>query len=184
MTRTTGRGCWCFPGTSGTGRWSWCWGLGMKRSRCCGRRRRAHRGCCYGDRERSRRRMGRGGRPARGGDVARQLVQQGVIDLEKFKAAAKGSGSPLTPEQLKVLSEGSDDPLRIDANSAYFALDVLWALGLANKNTMLTQGPMAQYGWDKAGGYASTGGWTIGAKPGPGDLATLEMIRLTPHTQA
>jgi len=120
----------------------------------------------------------------RWGDVARQLVQQGVIDLEKFKAAAQGSGSPLTPEQLKVLSEGSDDPLRIDANSAYFALDVLWALGLANKNTMLTQGPMAQYGWDKAGGYASTGGWTIGAKPGPEYLAALELIRLTPEQQA
>ena len=77
---------------------------------------------------------------------------------------------------MKVLSEGSDDPLRIDANSAYFLLDVLWALGLANKNTILTQGAMAQQGWDKAGGYASTGGWTIGVKPGPEYLAKLELI--------
>ncbi|MBI2912696.1 MAG: hypothetical protein HYY03_02110 [Chloroflexi bacterium] len=120
----------------------------------------------------------------RWGDIPRQLVQEGVIDLEKFKAAAQGSASPLTPDQLEVLSAGSADPLHIDADNAYFLLDVLWALGLANKNTMLTQGPMAQYGWDKAGGYASTGGWTIGAKPGPEYLATLDLIRLTPEQQA
>jgi len=120
----------------------------------------------------------------RWGDIPQRLTQEGVIDIEKFSAAAQAAGSPLTPEQLKVLSEGSDDTIRFDADSAYFLLDVLWALGLANKNALLTEGPMAQQGWDKAGGYASTGGWTIGAKAGPEYLATLDLVSLTPEQQA
>lgn len=120
----------------------------------------------------------------RWGDIPRQLVAEGVIDLEKFKSAAQRAGSPLTADQLTVLSEGSDDPLHFDADNAYFLLDVLWALGLANKNAVLTEGPMAQRGWDQAGGYAGTGGWTIGEKPGPDYLAALELISLTSQQQA
>ena len=120
----------------------------------------------------------------RWGDLPRQLVQEGVIDLEKFRAAAQGAGSPLTPDQLGLLADGSDEPITFDSSNAYFLLDVLWALGLANDNTVLRDGPMAQSGWDQAGGYASTGGWTIGEKPGPEYLAALPLIRLTPEQQA
>ena len=119
----------------------------------------------------------------RWGDLPPRLSQNGVIDLEKFKEAAERAGSPLTAEQLRVLAEGSDEPLRVDANSAYFVLDVLWALGLANRNPILTDGPMAQRGWDQAKGYASTGGWTIGARPGSEYLAAVELLRLTPDEQ-
>ena len=119
----------------------------------------------------------------RWGDIPRRLVDEGVIDLEKFSAAAQNAGSPLTEDQLKLLSESSDEAITFDADNAYFMLDVLWALGLANKTTVLTEGPVAQNGWDQAGGYASTGGWTIGVKPGPEYLAALELIRLTPEQQ-
>jgi len=119
----------------------------------------------------------------RWGDLPPRLIQDGVIDLEKFRGAAEQAGSPLTPEQLRVLAEGSDEPLRVDANSAYFVLDVLWALGLANRNPILTEGPIAQRGWEEAGGYASTGGWTIGARPGSEYLAAIELLRLTPDEQ-
>lgn len=118
------------------------------------------------------------------GDVPRRLVEEGVIDLEKFRVAAEGANSPLTADQLRVLAEGSDEPLTVDAANAYFVLDVLWALGLANDNAILTEGPMAQRGWDEAGNYASTGGWTIGVDPGPEYLATLDLITLTPEQQA
>ena len=118
------------------------------------------------------------------GDVPRQLVEEGVIDLDKFSAAAQSAGSPLTPDQLNILTEGSDEPVIFDADNAYFMLDVLWALGLANKTTVLTEGPIAQQGWDQAGGYAGTGGWTIGVKPGPEYIAALDLIRLTPEQQA
>lgn len=120
----------------------------------------------------------------RWGDIPRQLVQEGVIDLEKFKAAAERAGSPLAPDQLRLLGEGSDEPITLDADNAYFLLDVLWALGLANGNPVLTEGPIAGQGWEQAGEYASTGGWTIGKEPGPQYLAALELIRLTPEQQA
>lgn len=118
------------------------------------------------------------------GDLPQRLVQQGVIDLDKFKAAAQQAGAPLTADQLKVLTQPSNEPIRIDASNAYFAVDVLWALGLANKNAVLTEGTMAQRGLDKAGSYASTGGWTIGAKTGPEYLAKLDLISLTAEQQA
>jgi hypothetical protein len=120
----------------------------------------------------------------RWGDVPRKLVEEGVIDLDKFAAAAQNAGSPLTPDQMKILTEGSDEPVIFEAENAYFMLDVLWALGLANKTTVLTEGPIAQQGWDQAGGYAGTGGWTIGVKPGPEYLAALDVIRLTSEQQA
>ena len=120
----------------------------------------------------------------RWGDIPQRLAQEGVIDIDKFAAAAQGSGSALGAEQLTVLREGSDEPIHVDASNAYFLLDVLWALGLANKNTVLTEGPMAQQGWEQAGGYASTGGWTIGAKAGPEYLAALDLVPLTPEQQA
>ncbi len=120
----------------------------------------------------------------RWGDIPRRLVEEGVIDLEKFRPAAQRAGSPLTPDQLGLLADGSDDPIKFDPANAYFLLDVLWALGLANDNTVLTQGPMAERGWDQAGGYAGTGGWTIGVEPGPDYLAALDLISLTPQQQA
>ncbi len=120
----------------------------------------------------------------RWGDIPRRLVEEGVIDLGKFKSAALKSGSPLTADQMSLLSEASDDPIKFDTGNAYFLLDVLWALGLANDNAVLTQGPLAERGWDQAGGYASTGGWTIGVEPGPDYLAALDLISLTPEQQA
>ena len=120
----------------------------------------------------------------RWGDLPRRLAQNGVIDVEKFTVAAENAGSPLTAEQLRMLANASDAPLRIDADNAYFVLDVLWALGLANKNPILTEGPLAQKGQETAARYASTGGWTIGARPGPEYLAGLDLVNLTPKQQA
>jgi len=122
--------------------------------------------------------------PVRWGDTLPRLVQQGVIDVEKFKAAAARSGAPLTPEQLRLLTEPSDENLRIDSSNAYFMVTVLWGLGIANKNSILEQGPMAKAGWDKRGNYAATGGWTLGDREGGEMVSAYELISLTPQQQA
>jgi hypothetical protein len=122
--------------------------------------------------------------PARWGDTLPRLVEQGVIDVEKFKAAAASSGSPLTEEQLRLLTEPSDENLRIDANNAYFMVTVLWGLGIANKNSILEQGPMFQAGWDKRGNYAATGGWILGDREGGEMVSAYELISLTTEQQA
>jgi len=121
---------------------------------------------------------------ARWGDVMPKLVELGVIDLEKFKAAAARAGSPLTPEQLAILTQGSDENLTISAQNARFMVNALWAIGLANKNPILEEGPMAQQGWDKRGNYAATGGWTLGKQPGGEYVSAFEIIPLTPEQQA
>jgi len=118
---------------------------------------------------------------ARWGGLPKRLVEEGVLDLDKFKAAAQAAGMPLAPEQISVLTEGSDEPIRVDANNAYFLLDVLWALGLANRNAVLTEGSLTEGG--RVASYASTGGWTLGAKAGPSYVASLELIQLTPEQQ-
>lgn len=63
--------------------------------------------------------------------LERELVIAGVIDPEKF-----------------------DQSVRTELN-------LLWAFGLANENRILTQGPMMDPQYGGAGGFASTGGWTL-----------------------
>ena len=121
---------------------------------------------------------------ARWGDILPRLVEQGVLNVEKFKAAAARSGSPLTEEQLRLLSGPSDDNLKIDANNAYFMVTVLWGLGIANNNSILEQGPMFRAGWDKRGNYASTGGWTLGDREGGEMVSAYELLPLTSEQQA
>jgi len=121
---------------------------------------------------------------ARWGDILPRLVQQGILDVEKFKAAAARSGSPLTDEQLRLLTEPSNENLRIDSSNAYFMVTVLWGLGIANKNSILESGPMATAGWDNRGNYAATGGWTLGDRDGGEMVSAYELVSLTPEQQA
>lgn len=96
------------------------------------------------------------------GDIGPKLLQSGVIDLEKFKRVYKRSGKPLTSQQLKILTEGSNEKITINKDNAYFLLNFLWALGLANANPILGEGPLSQYaGLAGIGSFASTGGWTL-----------------------
>ncbi len=113
-----------------------------------------------------------------------RLVELGVIDIEKFKTAAAGKGQPLTEEQLTILTQGSDENLRIDADNAYFMVTALWPLGIANKNAILEEGPMAERGWENRGNYAATGGWTLGKQPGGEYVSAFEVMPLTPEQQA
>ena len=119
---------------------------------------------------------------ARWGDLLPQLVEAGVIDVAKFKEVAQRSGAPLTEDQLRLLSTSSDEKLSIDRDNTYFILNVLWAVGLANADEVLSQGPMAQAG-EQAGRLASTAGWRLGQKPGPDYLGSLQLITLTPEQE-
>ena len=74
--------------------------------------------------------------------------------------------------------------MTINADNAYFMVNALWGLGIANKNPILEEGPMAQRGWEKRGSLASTGGWTLGKKPGGEYVSAFDIIPLTPEQQA
>jgi hypothetical protein len=122
--------------------------------------------------------------PASFGTSGPQLLDAGAIDYDRFVQLYAEAGQPLTEQQLEILSKGSEAPVVIDRENAYFLLNFFWALGLTNRNTLLTEGPMKQYSQGDIGNFASTGGWTIGTKPAIELYASAPIITLTPEQQA
>lgn len=118
------------------------------------------------------------------GDIGPKLLAAGAIDFEKMRSLYQRAGQPLTQEQIKILTEGSNEKITISPENSYFLLNFLWALGLANKNPILEDGPMAKYGRDKIGNFASTGGWTLGAKKSTELYSASPIIPLNGKEQA
>lgn len=117
-----------------------------------------------------------------GGQLFPRLVETGAIDLEKFKALYQSRGG-LKPEQLKILTEGSDDFIAINAENAGFLVNIFWALGIANKSEILEKSPMITGKWSVFD-FASTGGWTLGREENGGVYYNkFELIKLTPERQ-
>ncbi|MBU4220439.1 MAG: hypothetical protein KKA10_02255 [Euryarchaeota archaeon] len=118
-------------------------------------------------------------------NIGPRLIASGVIDLEKFRSLYESSGRPLTEEQITFFTEGSNETIYMTPENGHFILNTLWALGIANKNDLLSEGLMGQYAENgKAGNLASTGGWNLGTKPGGELLNSAEIIKLTPKQQA
>ncbi len=117
------------------------------------------------------------------GDLGPKMISGGVIDLAKFKGTYDQSGQPLTKEQLKILTKGSNQNIKISSKNSYFLLNFFWAVGLANKNKILTEGKIAQYGPSKVGSFASTGGWTLGKGKATSFLSNLNLISLSSKQQ-
>lgn len=118
------------------------------------------------------------------GDIGPQLLTAGAIDQSHFAQVYEQAGQPLTKQQLEILTQGSQTRIVISRENAYFLLNFFWALGLTNQNPILEEGPMMQHGKGEVGGYASTGGWTIGAKPATALYSSAPIITLTPEQQA
>jgi len=122
--------------------------------------------------------------PAIYGDVGPQLLRVGAIDDSKFVQVYQASGRPLNDEQLGILRQDTQAPIVINQQNAYFMLNFLWALGLVNENPILEHGPMMADGKQGVGNFASTGGWTIGARDATALYASAEIVKLTPEQQA
>lgn len=121
--------------------------------------------------------------PVTYGDLGPQLLQGGVFDYESFAAIYENSGNPLSPEQVEILRNGSDTEIVITADNAHFLLNFFWAVGLANHNSILTEGPMVQRSEGQVERFASTGGWSIATKPVTEIYASLNLIALTAEQQ-
>lgn len=94
------------------------------------------------------------------GDLGKKMVEDGVIDKQKLAKAVFGTDN--LPKELDKYLTDNQNQIEINQQNAQFWVDVLWGLGLANKNDILDKGAMVQNG-DPAN-FASTGGWTIGVK--------------------
>lgn len=121
--------------------------------------------------------------PVRYGQLGPKLIEAGAIDFDRFASALDGQGKSLTDAQRRLLRDGGDDFVRIDRADALFLLDFFWAVGLSNRNPILNDGPMGRLGRDRIGGFASTGGWTLGARPATELYAGTPLVTLTGEAQ-
>ncbi|MBI2634024.1 MAG: hypothetical protein HYW80_01800 [Parcubacteria group bacterium] len=103
--------------------------------------------------------------PVKWEDLGKKMVETGVIDAEKLEALYKdrarlpnGQGGFTEDERSLLYGESSENLIITQENSG-FLLNLLWAFGLSNKNSILEEGPMVQYGDPSQ--FASTGGWTL-----------------------
>ena len=106
--------------------------------------------------------------PIAWGDMGKRLVEAGVIDQEKFG-------------DISVLEQKGN--LVINKDNEHTLLNLLWAFGLANKNEILEKGPMMDQKYGGAGGFASTGGWTLAAGDAMDHYSMHQLITLTPEQQ-
>ena len=90
------------------------------------------------------------------GNLGPELVKLGVINMAKFEKAVK-----MTSKEKEMLTEGSDEKMVINAQNSQYMVDILWALGLAQKSLAYREGPMGTQYKNEAGNFASTGGWTL-----------------------
>lgn len=117
----------------------------------------------------------------RWGDLGKRMLEDGVLDKAKLTKAIAGEGS--LPKGLeKYLDSSNQDSIELNEGNAQFWVDVLWGLGLANKNEILETGPMMEGG--DASKFASTGGFTIGVKQPMQIYSKLNYISLNSEQQA
>ena len=94
------------------------------------------------------------------GDLGQRLVEEGVIDGARFQAIYESRGE-FTPELEKMLTHSDSGEIVITRENAGYLLNLLWALGLGNKNPILEEGEMVNPKYGGAENFASTGGWTL-----------------------
>ncbi|MFA5932884.1 MAG: hypothetical protein WCV81_01305 [Microgenomates group bacterium] len=114
------------------------------------------------------------------GDMGKKLIDDGVIDETKLAKALTGTEN--MPPEFKKYLDGSVQQIELNSSNSQFWVDVLWGLGLANKNELLEKGPMVEEG--RIANFASTGGFTIGPKNPMNVYSKFSYIKLTPDQQA
>lgn len=116
--------------------------------------------------------------PISWGDLGPRLIEAGVIDEVKFSQTVN-----LNSDEEKILKEGTDKPININADNSQFVVDLLWAIGLAQKSDVYTEGPMGKEYKKDAGNFASTGGWTLSKGKAVDHLGKYELFNLTDDQQ-
>jgi hypothetical protein len=98
--------------------------------------------------------------PVSWGELGQKLVEFGVIDLEKLTAIYQRRGG-LSAYEKSLVYTANNEEIKMNSENAGFVLNLLWALGLANKNKILEEGPMTDEAYGGADSFASTAGWTL-----------------------
>mgnify|MGYP001604570990 FL=1 len=118
--------------------------------------------------------------PVNWGDLGARLSEAGVIDAGRFEELMANRGE-FNETAQKMLYGADNNKIVITPDNANTLLNFFWALGLGNKNEILEQGPMNQYG--NTGQFASTGGWTLAKGNVMDHYSMHQFINLTPEQQ-
>ena len=122
--------------------------------------------------------------PATWGDLGVRLVASGAIDPVALKRLSE-ERSELPGNYDDLLAGRSNTPLKITRENAGYLLNVLWAVGLANKNPILEDTTeMMNPAYGGAERFASTAGWTIAKGDAMTHYNKHALIALTPQQQA
>lgn len=116
--------------------------------------------------------------PISWGDLGPKLIALGVIDKDKF-----GEAMQLTGDQKKILEGGMEAPVAINSQNGQFVVDLLWAIGLAQKSIVYDEGPLGTQYKSEQGNFASTGGWTLAKGDAVKYLNRFDLIPLTADQQ-
>lgn len=116
------------------------------------------------------------------GDTIIKMVKAGAINKKKLLDIYSQRGG-LTPEETSLLDSSTTNSIVITSQNANLILNLLWPLGIANKTTVLAEGPMGTTYKDEVGNFASTGGWTLGSQPGGQLYNQFSLISLTPSQE-
>ena len=119
--------------------------------------------------------------PVRWGGLGKRLSETGVIDDDAWRAFY---GNAMSPEWEQLFSGESQRNITITRENAGYLLNLLWAFGLANKNSILEEGEMSDPAYGGAGGFASTGGWTLAKGRAMDHYGMHTLVTLTPEQQA
>lgn len=111
-----------------------------------------------------------------------KMVEAGVIDKTQFENLYSQRGG-LSVADRKLLTDNNGD-LEINEKNSGVVLNMLWALGLGNKNPILENGPMMDKQYGSAGNFASTGGWTLAKGNAMTHYSMHKFIMLTSEQQA
>ncbi len=121
--------------------------------------------------------------PVKWGNLGKQLIDNGVIDAEKFESIYN-QREELSEKNKKLLYGENNGNIIINRDNAGYLLNLFWALGLGNKNEILENGPMTDSKYGGAENFASTGGWTLAKGDAMGHYSKHKFINLTAEQQA
>ncbi|OGL87521.1 hypothetical protein A3I40_04285 [Candidatus Uhrbacteria bacterium RIFCSPLOWO2_02_FULL_48_12] len=116
------------------------------------------------------------------GDLGVKMAAAGVIDAQQFEALYAERGG-LDAEGKQLLTGAGNGRLKITPQNSGVLLNLLWAFGLGNKNEILDKGPMQDPAYGGAGGFASTGGWTLARGDAMSHYSKHDFVTLTAEQQ-
>jgi len=121
--------------------------------------------------------------PITWGDMGERMIAAGVIDVKKLELLYSSRGG-MSPNMKNSLYGRDSETVTINRENANELLNLLWAFGLSNKNSILEHGPMMNpaYGAD-AGRFASTGGWTLAVGGAMDHYSAHSFVSLTREQQ-